>query len=210
MSATPDSTLANPEQRIADLERQLAERENELAECKAERDEALEQHTAIAEVLKVIDSSPGDLSPVFDAILEKAMRLCEAPFGALRRFDGEAFQAMAARDTSGAVVVVLSEPTVPDSGSASERLVLGDDVVHIPGCSRYGSVPLRGALAAEVCRSDRCAHRVMGRLAEQGRFGWGPFFVPPRGAAILKQADRAIAEFRRASGHCNGECAALD
>ena len=52
MSATPDSTLANPEQRIADLERQLAE-------YKAERDEALEQQTATAEVLEVINSSPG-------------------------------------------------------------------------------------------------------------------------------------------------------
>ena len=45
MSATPDSTLSNPEQRIAELERQLAER-------KAERDEALEQQTATAEVLQ--------------------------------------------------------------------------------------------------------------------------------------------------------------
>ena len=80
------------------------DQETEFARIIRERDQALEQlsealerQTATSEVLKVISSSPGELGPVFDTVLENATRLCEANFGILYRFEDDAFRAIALR-----------------------------------------------------------------------------------------------------------------
>jgi GAF domain-containing protein len=128
MSAPRESKLANPEQRIANLERQLAE-------CRAEIAEAREQQTATTEVLQVINSSLGDLSPVFDAMLERATRLCAAPSGLLWTTIGERFQAVAIRGMSTEFVEFIRDPDNQPRMVASNlpigRVVRGEPLVHV-------------------------------------------------------------------------------
>src|SRR5215470_15481136 len=125
VSPAPDRTFADPHQVIADLRRALAE-------CEAERDAALAREAATAEVLGVINSSPGDLAAVFDAILEKAMHLCEASFGTLRTYDGVHFHPAATRGVPSAFVEFLaSNPQVSTPGTIGGRIVSGAPVVHI-------------------------------------------------------------------------------
>jgi GAF domain-containing protein len=168
--------LANPERRIADLERQLAEREAELAECKAERDEALAREAATAEVLQVINASPGNLAPVFDAILEKAIRLCDTAFGIMQTYDGEAFPTVALRGAPPALVEVFRERELfkPTPGSVAERIVAGETVIQTTDLREEphylaGARPARalvelGAARSFVCIALRKDNALLGAL----------------------------------------------
>src|ERR1051326_6348782 len=108
----PKVKLADPRQTIADLQR-------ELARAEAERDEALAQQTATAEVLQVINSSPGDLAPVFEAMLAKARTLCEASFGILWTYEGEQAHAAALHGVPTAAVSFFKKGPHQISGTAN-------------------------------------------------------------------------------------------
>jgi len=93
--------------------------------------QSLEQQTATADVLRIISSSPGELQTVFEAMLEKAMHLCEAAFGGVWTLEGDRYAAVALRGVSQAYAAFLAETTlVPGPGTAPYRLLHGERLVH--------------------------------------------------------------------------------
>jgi GAF domain-containing protein len=105
----------------------------ELQERNRQLTEALEQQTATSEILGVIASSPTELQPVFNTILANAIRLCEAQNGAVFRFDGEVFRAVAVNNVSSALQAYIERtPIQPGRESALRRVGLEKRPVHIP------------------------------------------------------------------------------
>jgi two-component system, NtrC family, sensor kinase len=116
----------------ARLLNELRQRTTDLTERTADLTEALEQQTATSEVLQVISSSPGDLQPVFATMLEKAVRICNATFGNIYRWDGGAFSLVATYNTPPAFAEFRSRsPIRPGPNDPLGRIVATKAVVHI-------------------------------------------------------------------------------
>ena len=100
-----------------------------------ELSESLEQQTATSEVLKVISSSPGELEPVFNAMLENATRICEATFGHLWLFEGNAFRGVAVHSEQSYADYRRRNPVIDlrdHPGVPLDRLAKTKQVVHVP------------------------------------------------------------------------------
>src|SRR5262249_14599646 len=93
--------------------------------------EALERQTATSEVLSVISTSPGDLQPVFEAMLEKAVRICDAKFGNIYRWDGEALHLLASHNTPPALAEARRHsPLRPHPETPIARMVAHKAAFH--------------------------------------------------------------------------------
>jgi signal transduction histidine kinase len=122
--------LADQFNRMAtDLQKSYAELEQRVADRTAELSEALEQQTATAEVLGVINSSPDDLAPVFATILEKAHNLCGADFGGLLIFDGELLHPVAQHNMPPRFTELIASGFRP--GHNFSKLLCGASFAHI-------------------------------------------------------------------------------
>ena len=117
-AAAKSATQHGP--RDGDLDRRLAD--------------ALEQQAATSEILRVISSSRTDVQPVFDAIAANALRLCDARFSAVFRFDGELIHIAAFQNLTpeGTAAFLTAYPCRPSRGGTTQRAILTRSIVHTP------------------------------------------------------------------------------
>jgi GAF domain-containing protein len=105
---------------------------NELRLRTADLAESLEQQIATSEVLQIISSSTGDVQPVFDTMLEKAIRICDAKFGMLYRHEGGRLRLMAARDVPPMFAAAQGGPFTPAPGGMLDSVMKTGRTVHLP------------------------------------------------------------------------------
>ena len=140
----------------ADLEQQLEACRRELGEAREQLAEALEQQTATSEVLQVISRSPGDLQPVFESILENAIRICGANFGVLNLHHNGAMRVGAMHNVPAAFAEFLEarrDGYEPMPGSLLDRVMRTKQISYTAdnAAELLGRAATLGGARSNVC-----------------------------------------------------------
>jgi len=166
--------------------------------------ESLQQQTATADVLKVISRTAFELQPIFDTLVENAVRLCEAERAFLFRFDGKLLRSAASYNVSPELrEFVDKNPIAPGRHSISARAALERRTVHVPDIQ----VDPEYAYAVRDERPIRTTLAVP--MLKRGRPGWNHYHLQTGTQPVHRQADGAGRDFRRPSGNCDRKCAAV-
>ena len=159
--------------------------------------EALEQQTATSEILGVISQSPTDVQPIFDTMVQSAVRLCAGRFGALYRFDGELIYSVARHNYTPEALEEVQRvyPTRPTRALGSGRAILDRAVIHVPDVEHdpefhhlvlARATGWRSGLFVPMLRDGMAVGAIAVLRAEPGRFSESEI-------ALLKTfADQAI------------------
>jgi len=144
----------------------------ELQTRNAEITEALEQQTATAEILKVISSSPTDIQPVFDAILDKATRLCDSHLGLLGSYDGEKFQFVAARGINTEITkwIIDRGSYPPHPGGELDRMMRDGQPSHTEDMRQSAGYQSRRPLQVRMVEQGGVRTRLAVPMRKDGRF----------------------------------------
>jgi GAF domain-containing protein len=152
----------------------------QLDESRRELKEALEHQAATSEVLDLISQTPTNVQPVFDAIIESAVRLCDAVFGVIWRYDGELLHYAASYNFTSEVLteILKTYPKRPDRSIAAGRAILDGRIAHVPDMladPEYGhELALAGNWRASVAVPMLHKGKVVGAVSI-GKAETGPF-----------------------------------
>src|SRR5262245_55117777 len=196
--ATASSTVAKARPRKAKRRRSAhrveprppsdASLREQLDQSRRELKEALEHQAATREVLDLISRTPTNVQPVFDAIIESAVRLCDAVFGVVWRYDGELLHYAASHNFTPDVLDQISKiyPKRPDRSIAAGRAILHGRIAHVPDMladPEYGhDLALAGNWRATVAVPMLHEGKVVGAVSI-GKAETGPF--SPRQIQLL-------------------------
>ena len=187
---------ARLQESYADLERKVELRTHELSE-------SLAQQTATADVLSAISSSPGELQPVFQSMLENATRLCGAYFGILSLCEGDAFRVGAMHNMPLVLAerfqrepIIRAGPLAPISRVAATR-----EFVHIVDLTEDAAYKERDPPVVSLVETGGVRSILVVPMLKEGELIGEFEHLPPGSSSFHRQADRPGYELRQPSGH---------